>query len=442
MINTFQSLRWALGIVATGVILSGCSPSSVPKDDDKHAFVGATLWSAHLDSEIEDSVLLVHNSKVVSVFAQGSSRIPPEYNVVDLSGYWIVPGLVSGHGHVLSNPGFHTNESFNLEQAVQEQLNLYARYGVTTIFSLGNEPDEAFLWRDRSQSEDYTSARLFVAGSRLEVYSTDDANAIIETNLARQPDYLKIAVDSKLGRSQKMPEEVYASIIETGKENGLFVAAHFIELEDGKGLIRAGVGYLAHSVRDKIVDDEFIDLMKRNDICLSPTLMREVSVFTFASRPEFVDDPLFIREAHPDYIGRIEAPETQERYNNPTADWARDISLPNAQINMMKLHDAGATIVMGPDSGPGLRPQGFQERMEMEMMETAGMSAEDVLRASTFLPAKCLKQDEAIGTLQAGRWADFLVLSESPLETVKSFRSLRRVYIGGRLFHDTDVQEQ
>ena len=69
---------------------------------------------------------------------------------------------------------------------------------------------------------------------------------------------------------------------------------------------------MAHSIRDQDVDAELIDLLKARDICVCPTLMREVSTFVYESRPAFFDDPFFLREADRELLAELEDPARQE----------------------------------------------------------------------------------------------------------------------------------
>ena len=85
-----------------------------------------------------------------------------------------------------------------------------------------------------------------------------------------------------LGARPKMSPEVYQAVIDEAHKNGFRTAAHVVLLDDAKALVRAGVDYIAHSVRDREVDAEFIGLMKKRNVFYSPTLTRELAVFTYA----------------------------------------------------------------------------------------------------------------------------------------------------------------
>ena len=130
---------------------------------------------------------------------------------------------------------------------------------------------------------------------------------------ALKPDIIKIRVDDNLGTATKMTPDVYRAVIDEAHKRGLRVAAHIFYLDDAKDLLKAGVDLIAHSVRDKELDDETIALMKARFVPYCPTLTREISTFVYESTPAFFADPFFLKEADRDDLGDgappgIEAP--------------------------------------------------------------------------------------------------------------------------------------
>ena len=94
----------------------------------------------------------------------------------------------------------------------------------------------------------------------------EQARQMVASVAEGKPDIIKIGVDDNLGTSTKMAPEVYRAVIDEAHRRGLRVAAHIFYLEDAKDLLRAGVDMIAHSVRDKDLDDEFIRMMKARNV--------------------------------------------------------------------------------------------------------------------------------------------------------------------------------
>jgi imidazolonepropionase-like amidohydrolase len=243
-------------------------------------------------------------------------------------------------------------------------------------------------------------------------------------------DLVKIRVDDNLGRGKKMPAEAYRAAIERAHAQGLEVAAHIFYLQDAKDILAAGGDMIAHSVRDLAVDRELVDRMKAREICLCPTLMREVSTFVYETRPSFLDDPFFTRDADQGAVDGVQTPQYQASNRTPAAARYKS-ALELAKANLKQLKAAGVRIAMGTDSGPAARFQGYFEHLELEQMVSAGLTPMDALVASTSDAARCMNVADRIGTLKAGLEADFLVLARNPLDEIRNTRTVESVWIRG-----------
>ena len=420
-----QVTRFAvlLGLV---VIAVGCGGEGeappVEITPGLQAFVGARIIDGTGDAPVDDGVLVVRDGRIEAVGARDAVDIPLDAEQIDITGRTIMPGLINAHGHV--NPSSYTEEN------VEGQLALYARYGVTTVFSLGGDGPEGMTVRDRQDTPDLDRARLFVAGPVVTGDTPEEAvervNAVADSGF----DIVKIRVDDNLGASTKMTPEVYQAVIETAHQRGLRLAAHLYYLEDAKGLLEAGADLVAHSVRDIEVDDELITLLRDSGVCVCPTLMREVSTFVYESRPDFFDDPFFLREDHTADIEAFSAPAFQERSRNRSAQTYK-AQLEVAKRNVKMLSDAGIPIAMGTDTGPTARFQGYFEHGELALMVEAGLTPMQAIVASTSDAARCMEVDADVGSLETGKWADFLVLGANPLDDIGNTHTLETVYIAG-----------
>ena len=106
------------------------------------------------------------------------------------------------------------------------------------------------------------------------------------------------------------------------------------------------------------------------------------------------------------------------------------VALGQAQRNVKALWDEGLPVAMGTDAGPAARFPGYFEHMELQLMVDAGLTPEQALLSATSVAAGCLRLDD-VGTLEPGKWADFIVLDEDPLSDVGATKSLERVFIAG-----------
>src|SRR6185503_12339222 len=158
-------------------------------------------------------------------------------------------------------------------------------------------------------------------------------------------------VDDNLGSTRKMPIEVASAVIDQAHQRGFRVAVHIFYLDDAKALLRAGADFIAHSVRDRDVDDEFLSLMKERNICYSPTFTRELSTYVYESSPAFFKDSFFLRNADQELVRQLQEPERMAAMRNSKSAQGYKAAMPVARRNLKKVSDAGIRIAMGTDTG-------------------------------------------------------------------------------------------
>ena len=426
------TMRVFIGCGLCLFLLAACSQ----EHSDVTAFVGADIWDGTGSEMVSNGVILVEGGRIREAGSESEVVIPSGSQIEDLSGRTIVPGLINTHGHVGGVLGLESGH-YNRDNLIR-QLRLYADYGITTVNSLGGDGSEGKLLRDEQAVSDLNRARLYIAGEVITGTTREEVLEVLSENAELGVDWMKIRVDDNLGSTLKMSEELYSVIIYTSHELGFRLASHLFYLEDAKGLLRAGTDFIAHSVRDVVVDEEFLSLLRQSGICYSPTLTREVSTFVYENRPDFFDDPFFLEHPDPEVtalrsyvLEELSEPSRQQAVRENVSAQGYKRALPVAMENLNKISDAGLPIGFGTDTGPAGRFQGFFEHMELVLMERSGMSSEQILRSATGQAAKCLGLEEEVGTLQADRWADFIVLTENPLEDVRNMRTIESVWIAG-----------
>jgi len=414
--------------LAASLVFATLIPVPAQSPGGVKAFTGARVIDGTDRTPIDNATIVVRGGKIVAVGPGASVTVPAGAERIALTGKHVIPGLVNAHGHVGNTVGMEQGK-YSADNVLRD-LRTYAAYGVTTVYSLGDDQEAGFKARDTQNVPTLDRSRLYVAGPVLAPKTPDEARKQVGEVAAMKADIVKIRVDDNLGSTPKMAPEIYKAVIDEAHKKNMRVAVHLFYLEDAKAVLDAGADFIAHSVRDAEVDDAVIGMLKRRDVCYCPTLMREVSTFVYESTPAWFSDPLFLKHADAKTLEQLKEPARQTAMKNSRSAQRYKAGLEVANRNLKKLSDAGIKIAMGTDTGPPARFQGYFELMELEMMAKAGLTPKQVLASATRDAARCQKLND-VGTLEANKWADFVVLDADPLANISNTRKISAVYIAG-----------
>ncbi|RAJ11122.1 imidazolonepropionase-like amidohydrolase [Chitinophaga skermanii] len=374
-------------------------------------------------------------------------------NVVDLNGKTVMPALISAHVHIGNLKDTTTTTGNYTRENILSQLKKYEDYGVLHVLVMGTDRPWLFKsgLKDSSATGLLPGARIHSAGfgfgasgggsfnpaGASDLFHPADAaeaKTNIDTLAQYKPDMVKIWVDDFGGGSKKMEPAVYQAIIKNAHQHNLRVAAHLYYAADASALANDGLDVIAHSIRDTVITDELVQLLKQKGVCYIPTLSLDEFSFIYARKPEWVDDAFFKAALEPGVYEMI----TSEKYQNDiknSPSYNRNMKgFEIALQNLKKLYDGGVIIALGTDSGATpVRVQGFSEHLELELMVKAGLLPIDAIKAATQNAAKVLKLDEQFGTIEKGKVADLLILDGNPVEDIKNTRKINAVYKAGKI---------
>ena len=354
---------------------------------------------------IENATLVVEGTRIAQVGSTADVRVPAGATRLSLAGKTLMPMIVDTHTHLSTT-----------RDGLIRDLKQRAYFGVSGALSLGLDSFELLAMRNELIPG---AARYFSAGkgiTRIEagratfqINSEAEARKAVQENAAHRADIIKVWVDEREGKVEKVTPAQYAAIIDEAHNRGLRVTAHIFHMDDAKGLMRAGLDAFAHGVRDKDIDEETVSMLKaRPYLTLTPNLpdrgVKKDWSWLRAGLPaaEFAK----LEEANKD---------------NPKAQAFYGIQA----RNLAKLNAAGVRVTLGTD---GNRPWGPHE--ELEDMVLAGMTPMQVIVAATRNSAGFVRMTDA-GTLEAGMSADFIVLDANPLDNITNTRRISSVILRG-----------
>jgi imidazolonepropionase-like amidohydrolase len=421
------SLLLSLSIAAASVSVSTAQQGAV-------LFEGARLITGDGSAPIDNSAFLVVDNKFKIVGKKGEVQLPGGAARVNLSGKTVMPALVDAHTHLgwqVINSNRISADTYTRENLI-DHLQRAAYYGIAATQSMGIDKGEipyqvradpgpnAALFHTAGRGMAMPNAGPGAAYWRPVAYgvSTEaEARAAVRELAAKKVDLVKMWVDDRNGTVKKLTPPLYRAIIDEAHKNNLRVAAHIFYLEDAKELLRSGIDIFAHGIRDKDVDAEVIALFKQHpSVVVIPNLPeREITEADLKFAAETVA---------PAEIARMRAALAAVKPD--AAQKAREFYGVQAR-NLAQLNAAGVRIAFGTDSSAAV---GWNDHQELTDMVAAGMSPAQVIVAATKTAAETMKLSQ-LGTVAAGKSADFIVLDANPLENINNTRRISDVYLRG-----------
>jgi imidazolonepropionase-like amidohydrolase len=400
---------------------------------------------------IDNGTIVIRDGRIVAVGPAAAIPAPSGAEVIDYNGKTIIPGLISNHSHVGILIGLKAApENYNRD-AILRQLKQLEAYGVTTVMALGLNSPLFYELRPELHAGRLPGADLFGADQGIGAIggfppatvvpvgenqvsrpdTVERARETIRQMAARKTDMVKIWLDGAGGLMPKVPAEVYSAAIDEAHKNGLRVAAHIYDLDDAKAIVRAGVDIIAHGVRDKPVDSEFIDMMKARQLWYVSTIVLDYTGFIFAEQPSWMREPFLQRALHPAVRAQFDDPAYRERTLALPATAKNKAAVTTNKQNLKALHDAGVRVGFGSDSGVGLRIPGVAEHLELALMVEAGLTPMQAITNATSNAAALLKLDDR-GVLASGKLADLVVLDGDPTADIANSRKIHAVWHRGK----------
>ncbi|WP_336491949.1 amidohydrolase family protein [Methylobacterium nigriterrae] len=377
----------------------------------------------------------------------------PDAEIRDQQGRTIMPGLISDHSHVGIVKGADVGAHNYTRENILAQLKAYTDRGVTTVMALGLNGGIMPEIRAEAHTGRIPGADLFgvdrgigvpdggppqamirvSADQLLRPASAEEGREAVRAMKARGTDMVKLWLDDFGGSvPAKMQPAVYVAVIDEAHRLGLRVAAHVHDLEDARAVTQAGADVLAHGVRDKPVDPDFVALLKARSTWYIATLALDEATFAYADVPAWAQAPFVRMALAPDLKARFDDPVwRRETRASAKAQAARD-SLAMNLANLKVLHDAGVRIGFGTDSGAAPeRVPGVAEHRELALMVQAGLTPMQALICATARAAELLGLSDR-GSLEVGRRADFLILAADPSEDIGNSSGIVEVWRQGQ----------
>ncbi|MBI1299822.1 amidohydrolase family protein [bacterium] len=392
---------------------------------------------------IHDALMLVNDERVEAVGRAADLGIPDGVEVIDYSGMTVMPGVIDAHTHILytgkprANAMSRYGESIAyLSVLATANAKLSLECGVTAIRDVGSTGYIDVALRDAIAEGLVPGPRMKVAGQGVTVTGghmdprglpdyvqiagrtgvangPDQMRAAARHQLKMGADLIKINSDGRPGGTtkvypltrQEMTFEEMAAVCQVAHWEGKFVATHCAGGSGTMDAIRAGVNTLEHA---HWLTDEHIEAMVEMGTFWVPTF---TAPYNTLSRGREAADVM-----------------------DTTWEW-KTLAWEGAQESFARARKAGVPIAVGTDAGYRYCYHGETAR-EMLIMQEIGMTALEAIAAATSVAARAMDWADEIGSLTAGKYADFLVLNGDPLTDLSILlrpEDILRVVKGGQV---------
>ncbi|MBI2889877.1 MAG: amidohydrolase family protein [Nitrospirae bacterium] len=455
-------MRWALFLLAMVVAGIGCLRG--PSGPERLVLRPGLLIDGTGAAPRVDTCVVVEGERLAYVGPSDRCPAPEGTPVLDLPHKVVMPGLINAHVHLLFNSVCSADAPVSLAQFILN-VKVTLAEGVTTVADLA-APWQAIsglrAWVDRRPD---SGPRILAAGPFLTapgsypfdwmpkeyadlegaigLTTADQARRTVQDLAAKGANFIKVGIVSKSYNGRSLPslsDELVRVIADAAHARGLRVLAHVLYADDWARAVRLPIDAIVHNALEPISDDTLRAVVARG-LPVAPTVLVWSAPLERALEPGFLDQPWVRERLDPallpglfEFKRKVEASPEELPWLVPGVTRALVEQQGRDSIeNLRRLHRAGALIGVGTDAAVCFNQHGSLY-WEMERMMRAGMNESDVLRSATFGSARVLGIDGDVGTLEAGKRADLLVLDGNPAEDLANLRRVSAVVKSGEWY--------
>lgn len=413
----------------------------------KYAYINGIILDGSKDMEpVEGRMILTAGEKIEAIKEQAD--VPDGYEIIDLTGRYIMPGLINMHVHLPANGKPKDKQDDNVKKVKLLTSNAFFRHmvrviceryaktqlmsGVTTIRTMGGVVAFDSIIRDRINEGKTVGPRILASNMAVSVEgghmarslayvagSPEEASKYVEIIARDKPDIIKLMItggvlDAKVKGEPgelKMPPEYVKAACDTAHRLGLKVAAHVESPEGVRCALENGVDTIEHGAKP---DEEIIKLFKEKGACHIATLSPALPYARFDRSVSHVSET--------------------EKYNGEVV-FEGIVECAKACL------ENGIPVGLGTDTGCPYITQYDMWRELNYFHKFCGVSTAFALYTATKLNAELAGLGDVTGSIEEGKCADFAVTRENPLESLQALRNIDMVVTRGKVIRNPKVKK-